>query len=114
VQGVCTHGLDGVTPTARSLKLLRDDGWFPWIVEKYNSFTKQRSDLFGFIDILAIRGTETLGVQSTSGTNVSARVRKITDHEHVARVREAGWLIHVHGWAKNAKGRWVCRVVDLS
>lgn len=103
-----------MSPTARTLAYLRKDGWLAWVVEKWIPQSRRRSDLFGFIDVLAIRGDETLGVQSTSGSNVSSRVSKITEHEHVARVREAGWLIHVHGWAKNSKGRWQCRVVDLS
>lgn len=103
-----------MTPTARTLAKLRKEGWLAWVVEKWIPQTRQRSDLFGFIDVLAIRGAETLGVQSTSGSNVSSRVRKIAEHDHVARVREAGWAIHVHGWAKNAAGRWQCRVVDLS
>lgn len=103
-----------MTPTARTLALLRKEGWLAWVVEKWIPQTRQRSDLFTFIDVLAIKGDKTLGVQSTSGSNVSSRVKKIQDSEYVGRVREAGWAIHVHGWAKNAKGRWQCRVVDLS
>jgi carbonic anhydrase len=103
-----------VTPTARTLAFLRKAGWLAWVVEKWIPQTRQRSDLFGFIDVLAIREGETLAVQSTSGSNVSSRVKKITEHENVARVRAAGWAIHVHGWRKNAKGRWELREVDLS
>jgi hypothetical protein len=103
-----------MSPTARTLAKLRKEGWLAWVVEKYIPQVRQRSDLFGFIDVLAIRGDETLGVQSTSRTNVSSRVNKITDHENLAAVRAAGWQIHVHGWGKMANGRWECRVVDLS
>jgi hypothetical protein len=103
-----------ISPTARTLAKLRKEGWLPWVVEKWIPGANIRSDLFGFIDVLAIRGTETLGVQSTSRSNVASRVKKIAEHENVARVREAGWAIVVHGWAKNSKGRWECREVDCS
>ena len=101
-------------PTERSLKALRADGYTAAVVEKWNPHMKIRHDLFGFIDILAIRGDETLAVQATSGSNVSKRVTKIAEHENVAAVREAGWRIVVHGWRKNSKGRWVLREVDCS
>lgn len=102
-----------MTPTARTMKMLRDDGWLVAVVEKRNPVTKLLHDLFGFIDVLAIKDGETLAVQTTSGTNVAARIRKITDHENLAAVRKAGWGIHVHGWRKRGR-RWVCRVEDLS
>ncbi|MHC9085362.1 hypothetical protein ACYX7E_10020 [Luteimonas sp. RIT-PG2_3] len=102
-----------MSPTARSLAALRKDGWHPWVVETYSSFTRKRYDLYGFIDILAIKGSETLAVQATSYSNVSSRVNKIADHENVGRVREAGWRIEVWGWHK-VGNRWQCRVVDCS
>lgn len=101
------------SPTQRSLKLLRDEGYTVAIVEHWNGFVKKRYDLFGFIDLLALRGDETLAVQTTSYSNVSARVNKIADHENVAAVRKAGWGIAVHGWHK-VGNRWQVRVVDLS
>lgn len=103
-----------MTPTARTLKKLRAEGWLCAVVEKRNPVTKTLNDLFGFIDVLAIREGETLGVQTTSASNVASRVKKIADHENVAAVRSAGWGIHVHGWRKLANGRWDCRVEDVS
>lgn len=103
-----------MSPTARTLAQLRKDGWLAWVVEKWIPQTRTRSDLFGFIDILAIREGETLAVQATSRSNVSSRVNKITDHDNVGAVRKAGWRIEVHGWGKMANGRWQCRVVDCS
>ncbi len=102
------------SPTQRSLALLRADGHFPWITEHWNHFAKIRQDLWGFCDILCLRGKEITAVQTTSGSNVSARVKKINEHENVAAVRAAGIRIIVHGWRENAAGKWVCRVVDLS
>lgn len=102
------------TPTKRTLDRLRADGWLVAVVEKWNPAVKQRHDLFGVIDVLAIRGDETLAVQATSASNVSSRVKKIADHENTARIREAGWRFEVHGWRKNKSRRWECRVVDVS
>lgn len=102
------------SPTQRSLAHLRDGGWLAQVVERWNPHARVRNDLFGFIDILAIRDGQTLAVQATSGTNVAARVRKIAEAEHVGAVRAAGWRLEVHGWRKNAAGRWVLRVEDVS
>ena len=104
-----------MTPTQRSLAQLRADGWTAEVVEKWNPHARIRQDLFGFVDILAIRDGETLAVQTTSGDHVAERCRKIAEHPTVAAVREAGWAIHVHGWRKSAKTRrWELRTVDVS
>ncbi len=103
-----------MTPTQRSLGHLRREGYEVAIVEHWNSFIRRRQDLFGIIDLLAIKDGETLGVQTTSGSNVSARVRKIAEAEITPTLRKAGWTLHVHGWRKGANGRWALRVVDVS
>jgi hypothetical protein len=102
-----------MTPTQRSLKYLRDEGYLVAIVERWQPFARIRQDLFGFIDLLAIRRDETLAVQVTA-SGVSARVKKIEASPLLGRVREAGWKIHVHGHRKNAAGKYVMRIVDLS
>jgi hypothetical protein len=102
------------TPTARSLAHLRAFGWTVGVVEQRIPRTNITRDLFGFIDLVALRGAETMAVQVTSGSNVAARVRKITEAEDLGAVRQAGWAIVVHGWRKNAAGNWILRVVDLS
>jgi hypothetical protein len=102
------------TPTARSVERLRAHGWTVGVVEQRIPHTNITRDLFGFIDLLAIRGAETMAVQVTSGSNVAARRHKIAEAEHVGAVREAGWRIVIHGWRKNAKGEWMLRVEDLS
>lgn len=101
------------SPTQRSLEYLREQGYFCAIVEKWNSFTKQRQDLWGWCDILAIRENEVLAVQVTS-TGVAERIKKIEDSPTVAFVRKAGIRIECHGWRKNSKGRYVLRVEDIS
>lgn len=102
------------SPTQRSKSHLEAQGYLVAITEKWNQFARKRQDLFGFVDLIGIKDGETLAVQTTSGSNVSARVKKIADHENVGAVRAAGWKIVCHGWTKNSAGRWVLREVDLS
>lgn len=104
----------GKSPTQRSLEYLREQGYHPEVVERFNSFTKQRKDLWTWCDILAIRKDEVLAVQVTSSNNVSARIRKIQDSETIGLVRDANIRVVVHGWGKNSKGRYVLRVEDIS
>lgn len=46
-------------------------------VEKFNSFTKQRKDLFGIIDMIAISAEKTIGVQSTSQGSHDEHIKKL-------------------------------------
>lgn len=101
------------SPTQRSLEYLRELGYHCEVVEKWNSFTKQRKDLWGWCDILAIRKDEVLAVQVTASA-VADRIKKIQESTTVALVRDAGIRIEVHGWRKNSKGRYVIRVEDIS
>ena len=107
------------SPCQRSLKLLRDAGYFVAITERWNAFAKIRQDLYGFIDCLAIRDNETLAVQTTSGANVSARLEKM---RYLSAVDF--WLsspsrtIEIHGWRKvGARGKrklWECRKLQVT
>jgi hypothetical protein len=101
------------SPTQRSLEYLRDLGYHCEVVEKWNPWTKRRADLWTWCDILAIRKGEVLAVQVTS-TGVAARIKKIQDSDTVAKVRDAGIRIEVHGWRKASNGRYVMRVEDIS
>lgn len=102
------------SPTQLTLRHLRDQGYTAQVVEVWNPHSRTRHDLFGFVDVLAVRGAETLAVQATSATNVSARVTKIGDSPLIGAVREAGWSVRVWGW-KKVKGRWtLAREVDVS
>ena len=103
----------GKSPTQRSLEYLRELGYHCEIVEKWNPWRKVRQDLWGWCDILAIRRDEVLAVQVTSA-GVAARIKKIQESDTVAKVREAGIRVEVHGWTKRANGRYVLRVEDIS
>ena len=104
-----------MSPTQRTLKRLRDQGWpLVQVVETTIPHTFIKRDLFQFIDVLAICGDEVLGVQTTSGANVSARLQKMRTLPSVAH-----WLasktrrIEIHGWRKvGEQGKrklWECR-----
>jgi hypothetical protein len=104
-----------ISPTKLTLRHLREQGWpLVEVTEKWNPHAGIRQDLYGFVDVLAVGPEGTLAVQTTTAPNVSSRIRKIADSPHVGHVREAGWSIRVHGWAKKS-GRWVLtRDEDLS
>ena len=108
------NNLAKISPTQLSLAQLRADGWFCWITEHWNSYARIRQDLWGFVDIIALKPNQILGVQTTTASNMSARVKKIADHENVGAVRDAGWTIHVHGWHQDEKKKWHCKVKDVS
>lgn len=104
-----------------SLDMLRKYGYYAEAVEQTGikvpgiSHTITR-DLLGFGDILALKD-HVLIVQTTSATNVSARVKKIQRCESFEACKRAGIRVHVHGWgldglkcidmtARDADGKW--------
>lgn len=92
-----------MTPTQRSLKALRDDGFLVEVVEKWIPFPKpgHRKDFLGVFDLLGVHPQTgvTIAVQTTSGTNRSARRQKLVDAEQVINACiGAGWIIEVHSW----------------
>lgn len=108
-----------MSPLQRSLKLMRDAGWFCEKVERWCPFSKRRIDLLGFGDLLCIRGDEVRIVQTTVGSAMSKRVEKIRGLASAKLwVMSHSRTIHVHGWRKSgARGKrktWTCRVLWLT
>lgn len=110
------------SPTQRSLKYLRDLGYpLVQVVERWNPYAKVRVDLFGIIDVLAVGTSDyysdsfanIVAVQTTSGSNVSARVTKMKESDALPILKKAGILVVVHGWRKGSNGRWVLREIEL-
>lgn len=99
------------SPTQRTNKHLRELGYTVAVVETWNPHARIRQDLFGFIDILALKDGETLAIQATSVTNTASRATKIMEHPNYPMVLAAGWKVIVHGWGKNSKGRIYLREV---
>jgi len=110
-----------VSATQKSLKLLRQENWVCEVVEKTIPKCFIKKDLFGFIDILAIKEGQVLGVQTTTGSNSADRVKKIQAHENYSIVKKAEIKIIVHGWRKlkekckngNTKEVWKCKIIEL-
>jgi hypothetical protein len=51
--------------------------WTRCVVERWLAAVKRRKDFLGCVDVIACRrGEPVLGVQATSASNVSARVKK--------------------------------------
>lgn len=100
------------SPTQRTLAELRKNGYLPWVVEKWNHYAKIRQDLLGCVDVLAFRKGAVLGVQATSGSNVSARVAKAKAEPRLRVFLESGCSFEVWGWRK-LKGGWECRRVPI-
>ena len=93
------------SPTQRSLRHLRKDGWTVAIVEHFNNFTKTRSDLFGFADLLAMKpGCKPLLVQVTA-SGWAARLAKIRDSPEARTALASGFDIEVHGWRRLVANR---------
>ena len=69
--------------------------------------------MWNCIDILAVGNGETIGVQTTSRGNVSARVKKIQENEYFSELVRSGWKVHVHGWGK-LKAGWTIKLVELN
>lgn len=102
------------SPTQLSLRHLRKTCDAVAVTEKWNPHARLRQDLFGFVDILALRGEETIAVQSTSWGNVSSRATKIAESPLVAAVRQAGWSIFIHGWRMGKNGRYELKEINVS
>ena len=96
-----------MSPTQRTLKYLRGKGYTVEITEHWNFYGRVRKDLYGFVDAMALRDglTGALGVQTTTQSNMSARVKKILTEcqENAVLWLRTGNRIVVHGWAKKGK-----------
>lgn len=87
------------SPMQRSLALLRERGWTPWIVERRVPHSAITIDFFGIADIFAAkRGESPLLVQTTTRGNQAARRVKILASDHLSLLLDSGLHVVVHGW----------------
>lgn len=119
----------GTSPTQRSLKYLRKQGCaLVAVTEKWNPHMNAgrggRQDLFGVIDVLAVRDDAVIAVQCCS-TDVAGHVTKMVEATFknpelkteclvLPALFGAGIKVYVHGWRKNSVGKWILREVELS
>ena len=116
------EGDGGVSPTARTLKALRDGGAVCEVVERWNSFAKVRQDTFGILDILVLRYDgfsqgAIEGVQATSDDNHSKRRDKILASDKAVLWLRCGGRLTLWSWGlKGPAGkrkRWTARVEEF-
>lgn len=97
----------GKSPTARSLERLRKDGFIAQVVEQTIPHCFIKRDFIGCIDIIAFNGTDTIGIQATSGSNHSARRKKsLGIPELKTWLQGAGRFFEVWSWAKPKDSRF--------
>ena len=85
----------------RSVKYLKDNGYLVQIVERWNHFAKVRQDMFGWIDIVAVKpGKPILGVQTTTGNMAAVRLDKARGNEALKAWISGGGQLVVHSWDK--------------
>ena len=72
-------------------------------VEHFNSFTKRKHDLFGFVDFLAVGHGETVAIQATSRQHVGERVTKARAQAALPDLLAAGWKVAVVGFEKGKR-----------
>src|SRR5208282_1305404 len=103
-----------MTPTARSLALLRRSGYVADVVERWIPGANVRRDLFGCIDVLAVRpaARAILAVQATTSDHLAHRLDKARKLPALAAWLRAGGAFEVWGWARRGK-RWHVRRVAV-
>lgn len=93
------------SPTARTLQLLRDEGWSAGVVERMVHIPGRppfKLDLFGCIDVVACHkyAGETMGVQCTSAPNHASRRVKALALPELKTWLLAGNRFEVWSWRK--------------
>jgi hypothetical protein len=86
--------------TNKTIDLLALDGWVAYDVEKKIPHTNITKDLFGFIDILAIRPCHVMGIQVTTYSHINARLNKARGLIALSYWLSSKALFEVWGWKK--------------
>lgn len=113
-------------PGARTLELLRKQGAICQVVERWQkSFNPKpgmppgvRIDLFGCIDIIALRDGRIWGIQATSYSNHSEHVKKALAEPRLIEWLKAGGRYEIWSWKKRKirgqnKEVWEPRIAEI-
>lgn len=105
-------------PTQRTLAELKELGFMAQVVEKWNPHAKVRQDLFGVIDVLAVKpGVGIVGVQACAGASHAARRAKMLAEPRLRTWLLSGGRAEVWSWAKQgARGKrktWTLRREEI-
>lgn len=117
-----------LSPTQRTLSLLRANGYHCAVVERWlrnpaHPAGGVRKDAFGCFDLLVCGCGEVVGVQCCSGSGVSAHLRKYRETEEILdpllEWLKCGAKFRMYAWRKILKKRggkariWVPRVFEF-
>lgn len=98
-----------MTPTQRTLSFLRAQGFHSDVVERWLPRINKRRDLFHIIDIIALNGDKTIGVQST-GQDFAAHVAKLASEPGTIHWLSSPYrALLLFGWRKVKKGATVAK-----
>jgi hypothetical protein len=101
------------SPTARTLKRLRQHGYACDVAERFIAAVQRKKDLLGFADVVAVKaGEPILAVQATSLGHVGDRLRRCTARPELHAWLKAGGRFAVWGWF-NRGGRWGMKEVEV-
>jgi len=117
-------------PTARTLKLLRDQGHTAQVVERWQMIPGHpgggvRQDLFGCIDVVAMMPSrvfsnawDIVGIQCGAGSGHSGHKAKCLAEPRMIEWLRAGARLLLHSWAlqgaKDKAKRWTLREEELT
>jgi len=79
----------------KAVEILRKDGWITWFGPKVRF---KQTDVFGIIDLMALKGKRQKNIQLTTLPNVSARRKKIINFFKKNKVE-----LPVEIWAWNSR-----------
>lgn len=81
----------------KAIQILEDKGWIVWFAPKVKY---QQTDIFGIIDLLAIKGKRMKKIQLTTLTNISTRRRKIQKFLKKFKIEMS---VQIWAWNKKTK-----------
>jgi len=94
-----------MTPTARSMALMKKRGYQVFRVEYWNSFARKRYDLIG-CDLLVLKeGEPPTLIQVTTAEHRNARINKLNGLQSALLWVRIGGKILVHGWRPLTQSR---------
>ena len=96
------------SPTQKALKQLKLLKYPAEVVEKWNSFSRQKKDLFNVIDIVAIYPRRIVGIQVTVESAARARIKKAYENKkEIIAWLKAGGDFYVWGFPNKNKSVFV-------
>ena len=108
-----------MSPTARSLKRLRELGFVAEVVERFIPGARVRRDFLGLADVLAFYPGQpgVLAVQACVTGDQAKRAKKMRLNANTALWRSSGNGLAVWGWGKRGprgtRKRWTLSVTEI-